>query len=50
MIALLAGLRTLEKLGHGGLWEMFAIFVIVFFLAPLLTILAVKLWFGGRRS
>jgi hypothetical protein len=47
MISLLAGLRTLERLGYGGIWEMFAIFLIVFFLAPLLTIFAVKMVVHG---
>jgi hypothetical protein len=42
MITLLAGLMALEKLGYAGLWELLVIFVIVFFLAPLLTIFAMK--------
>jgi hypothetical protein len=43
IIMLLAGVMTIEKMGHGGYWELLAIFLIVFFVGPVLAIVLVTL-------
>jgi hypothetical protein len=41
IVTLLAGVMAIEKLGHGGLWELLAIFLIVLLVGPVLALVLV---------